>query len=296
MKICFVVPFLYLWGNSSNVRCNYEYLKNIYDVDLYTKKELRDVDLNNYDLIMLCGSGSVLTDELYKKCTKPIFGFGFSDPNLFNETHYNQSHIYFTNDLNTYNLFTKNDVRKKLIYYQTSCNKQFHKNLNLEKTNDVLVFGCGNHNFITNRNETVNKLRKEGFKIRVFGRGWDKHPDTHGFIEGEEFIREINQAHIVLDIMNETSSWAHRILEASACATPVLTIDREDTRSMFEENKEILLYKNLDDITTQLIRFLLRKNTLRGKAIGLNAQTRCYKDHDISIRIQELIKIIEEIK
>lgn len=292
MKICFVVPFLYLWGNSSNVRCNYEYLKNIYDVDLYTKKELRDVDLNNYDLIMLCGSGSVLPDELYKKCTKPTFGFGFSDPNLFNETHYNQSHIYFTNDLNTFN---KYEIRsdKKIYYYQTTCNKEFHKNLNLEKINNVLVFGCGNHNFITNRNETVNKLRKEGFKIRVFGRGWDAHKDTHGFIEGEEFIREINQAHIVLDIMNETSSWAHRVLEASACGTPVLTMDREDTRTMFDENKEILYYKNFEDVVNQLHFYLGCKDRL--KEIGLEAQKRCYKEHDISIRIKELIKIIEEM-
>lgn len=291
MKICIIIPFYYKWNSGANIRAHYDYLKNIYEVDLYSKKELKGVDINKYDLIMLHGSGAVLPNDLYKGCNKPIFGFGWSDPNLFNETHFGQSDVYFTNHLNT---FKKCEVRsdKKVYYYQTACNKKFHKNLNLEKINDVLVFGCGNHNFITNRNEVVNKLRQNGFQIRVFGRGWDKHPDTYGFIEGEEFIKEINQSHIVLDIMNKTSSWAHRILEASACATPVLTMDREDTKQMFEENREILYYKNFEDVVNHLHFYLGCKDRL--KEIGLEAQKRCYAQHDISNRIQELIKIINE--
>jgi len=290
MKICIIIPFYYKWNNSANIKCHYDYLKNIYDVDLFSKKELDGVDLNNYDLIMLHGSGAFLPNELYKSCNKPIFGFGWSDPNLFNEIHYEQSHIYFTNDLNTYNKLEYFD--KKVYYYQTACNKEFHKNLELDKITDVLVFGCGNHKFVTNRNEVVNKLRQKGFHIKVFGRGWDEHKDTHGFIEGKEFIKEINQAKIVLDIINETSSWTHRIFEASACGTPVITYDREDTKQLLKVGKEVFLYKNLEDIIDKLDTWLSYPGIL--KDVGKLAQQRCYRDHDISVRIQELLKIIKE--
>jgi len=126
----------------------------------------------------------------------------------------------------------------------------------------------------------------------VFGRGWDKHPDTHGFIQGEDLIKEINKTHLLLDLSNETTAWPHRIFESSACGTPVLTIDREDTRTMFKQKHEILLYSSFQELLFILSAYSVNKDML--KQIGLNAQTRCHKDHDISVRIQELDKLIKE--
>lgn len=293
-KICFIIPFFYKWGNYSNVRANYENLQMLgYEVDIYSKNEKPDIDFSKYDLVMLHGSGAVLNEKDYANCNIPIIGFGWSDPNLFNETHYKQSCVYCTNDLNISNKL-KLRADKQVYFYNTACDKRHHKDLKLEKTNDILVYGAGVHKFVPNRNEVVDELRKKGFKIKVFGRGWTKHPDTFGFIEGEGLSKEICQSHILLDITNGKTAWGHRVFESSARATPVLTYEREDTKQMFNDSSEIMLYNSFDQLESKLSIYLHMPKTLR--QIGLNAQKRCYAEHDISVRIQELIQIIKEIK
>lgn len=289
MKIAFIIPFYYKWNTFANVRANYEYLKKIYDIDIFTKKESLRIDLNSYDLIMLHGSGSFLTDDQYANCKRTIFGFGWSDPNIFNETHFMQSDIYFTNDLSLSKQLNK---IKTTIYYQTACDKRYHGYLNLKKETDILVYGQGSHKFVTDRNETVNKLRKEGFNIKVFGRGWDINKDTYKFIEGQDLIKEINKAHIVLDLSNKTTSWPHRIFEASACGTPVITINREDTKLLFGD-ESIFYYENYDDLFVSLNVLLHHKGMLR--VIGNEARKMCYKEHDISKRIYQLTDMIDKL-
>jgi len=288
MKILMIIPFYYKWNTFSNVKSQYEHLSMIYDVDICTRKESENIELEQYDIVMLHGSGSILTKKQIKSITGRIFSFGWSDPNLFNEAHYNQSDVYFTNDLN----LSRKLNNKPIHYYQTSCNKRFHKNLDLEKITDVLVYGQGNHKFVTNRNQIVNELRNIGFNIKVFGRGWHEHKDTYSFIEGQDLIHEINLAHVLLDISNKTTAWPHRIFEASACGTPVLTVNREDTALMFKENEEIVTYDNEAELALYLSMML--NNKVATRDMGLCGQKRCYRQHDISVRIKELIAIIEE--
>lgn len=299
MKIAFVIPFHYKWGNYSNVKAHCDYLQLLgHKVDLFSRNKKDVVDYHNYDQIWLMGAGAKIDDKTWYKIaleTKTkVIAFGWSDPNLFSLDHAHNCHAYFTNDLKKSEQLTYNSDKQYYYYYQTTCDKRYHKNLNLEKTTDILVYGVGNHKFIPYRNQVVNKLRRWGLNIKVFGRSWDKHPDTYGFIEGQQFIEEINKAKIVLDITTKISAWGHRIFESSACGTPVLTYDREDTKKLLKPGSEILLYKSLKDINETLQNFLKYPEQL--KQIGANAQARCYKDHDISVRIQELFKILEEIK
>jgi glycosyltransferase involved in cell wall biosynthesis len=289
MKICFIIPFYYKWNNYANIKSNYEYLQEIgYEVDVYNKNKKPIIDFSKYDLVMLHGSGAFLTGEQFNNCNIPILGFGWSDPNLFNEYQWEQSTFYCTNDLG----LSKKLKGKPVYFYNTACDKRYHVDLCLPKITDILVYGSGNHRWVTERNNVVNKLRNLGYKIKVFGRGWDKHSDTFGFIEGEELSKEICQAHLLLDITNKTTAWSHRDFESSARATPVLTIDREDTRSMFADD-EIYYYDNYEEIPNILNSLLSNKELLR--QTGLKAQQRCYKDHDISVRILQLNKIIKEI-
>ncbi|MCK9544158.1 MAG: hypothetical protein M0R03_19235, partial [Novosphingobium sp.] len=66
-RIAFIIPFFYKWGNYSNVRANYEFLqKHGYIVDIYSKKDNKPINFDNYDLVMMHGSGAFLTDEQFK--------------------------------------------------------------------------------------------------------------------------------------------------------------------------------------------------------------------------------------
>jgi spore maturation protein CgeB len=244
---------------------------------------------------MLWGSGAILSKEQYQICIDnkiPIISIGLSDPNLYNVTHYNQGNIYLTNDL-TMSKRVLSFPSNPVYFYNTTINQNYHKNLNFPKENDILVYGCGNHKFVTNRNKIINQLRKDGFKVKVFGRDWAKHSDTFPFIEGQQLIQEINKAHIVLDISNKTTAWPRRIMEASACGTPVVTMEREDTLQFFERDTEIIVYNTYEELVTKLKVGLNNTDILR--QIGLAANKRCYQEHDISIRIQQLDKIIKEV-
>jgi len=294
MKICFIIPFKYNWNSFSSTRATLETLQSEgYEVDLYIKKK-SVIDYNSYDIIMLMGAGSKITREEFLKIKVPVFAFGLSDQNLFSKEHsYNCTH-YFTNDLQTYRELSHRSDKPNYFYFPTSCDKRYHKNLDLEKTTDILVYGVGNHKFVPNRNEVVNKLREAHFNVKVFGRGWDTHSDTRNFIEGQKLVEEINKAKIVLDLSNEITALPRRIFEASACGTLVVSFDREDTRQLFTKNIEIVLYSDFDDLIFELDFHLYHNMITRGMA--KKAQARCYKDHDISVRIKILTKIIEGLK
>lgn len=294
MKILMLIPFYYLWDSGSNVQHHYEALKELgYDVTVKSKKEKYNV--KDYNLILAMGSGAIFNDDEIEYCYDnniSIISIGLSDPNLFNEKHFLQSDVYLTNDLNLSKSLEYHCI-PKVYYHQTTCDKNYHKNLNLPKEYDILTYGIGNHRFVTNRNEIVNKLRSSDLKIRVLGRGWDEHEDTHDFIDGGQLVKEINKAHIVLDIINEKTSWPHRVFEASACGTPVLTCYREDTTKLLTPNEEVLLYTTFADMKEKLKMWLREPEGL--KLMGWKAQQRCYKDHDISVRIKQLDKIIKEL-
>lgn len=292
MKICMIIPFKYNWDSHSSVKSTYELLQILgHNVTLFNLNKKPSINYNNYNQVWLMGSGTKLEQFMFDCINIPVIAFGLSDPNLYSQDHMQNSDIYCCNDLQLYN---KIKHIKPVIYNPTSCDRRFHKNLNLEKTTDILMYGVGKHKFIPNRNEIVNKLRYLGFKIKIFGRNWNRHEDTYGFIDGDQLIKEINEAHLILDITNQTTALGRRIFESSCCGTPVLTCDREDVRQLFFSGHEILTYNNFENIVSTLNHVFKNPKTL--KQIGLNAQQRCHSTHDISIRVQQLLKNIKEIK
>lgn len=292
MNIYYRIPYYYKWNNHSNVRSLAEELARRGYGITFSNKQTEAYAPDGHDLVMLHGTGAIINKEQQKNTKVPVMAFGWSDPNLYQEDFYDCCSMYFTNDLLTADkLSVRSD--KPSMYFPTACNKVFHKDLWLAKETDVLVYGTGNHKFIPERNALVNYIRSRGIRVKVFGKGWNMHEDTHPFIDGQELIKEINKAHLCLDITTEQSSWAHRILECSACGTPVLTMDREDTRQMFIAHFEILLYRDYGEIISLLQASLVNKESLRN--VGIKAQKRCYRDHDITVRVDSLIKHIDRL-
>jgi len=112
-KIAFIIPFKYKFKNFSNVKSHYEYLQILgYNVDLYDLSKKPIIEYNNYDQIWLMGSRTKLNyDTFWKLTTKTntkVIAFGWSDPNMFDEQHAHNCHIYFTNDLKKFNHYLEN--------------------------------------------------------------------------------------------------------------------------------------------------------------------------------------------
>ena len=254
-------------------------------------KDKPTIKYNAYDQVWLMGAGTQLTAEQFARIDRPVIAFGWSDPNMYIKDHMLNSSLYCTNDLK---LSRKLAKVHPTLYYQTSCDKKHHVNLNLDKSIDILVYGVGKHKFIGNRNDTVNALRKAGLSVTVFGREWDWDVHTHDFMEGDKFIEMINKAHISIDITNSSSAFAHRVLECTACGTPVLSKKREDLLQMFKEGKEVLTYEYVDDMIDTLKKYLKKPDMLR--KIGLAGQKRCYAEHDISVSVPKLLKILAKVE
>jgi glycosyltransferase involved in cell wall biosynthesis len=292
MKIAYIIPYFYNWNSFPTTRCAKETLEILgHKVTLFSKKNTPKIDYNQYNQIWLVGAGTKLTEEEFVNVKPPVIAFGLSDPNLYSEEHMRNCDLYCTNDFRVYEEL---ENTKLTFFNPTSCDKRYHRNLALPKITDILVFGVGKHKFIPNRNETVNKLRSKRFKITVFGRNWDIHKDTYGFIEGEKLIEEINKAKVLLDLTNEETAVSHRLFEGAGCATPVITLFRKDVAKLFIPKKEIIMYKDFKELIKFLNYFL--KNLNAAKQVGKNAQRRAYQSHDISIRIKRLLKFIKEVK
>ncbi len=251
----------YNWDSYSIVRSLYE--------------ELNTNSKFNTDLDFVLGINS-------KSEGKSNIRIGFSDPSRFSEKLYNECGLYITNDLNT---------SKKYGCYYMPCfsDSKYFKYLNLKKETDILFIGVKNHPFVQHREDWIDKLSKDGLNVKCFGDGW-----VNGFIEGQELVEEINKAHICLDITDNIASLGSRIFQSSMCGTPVITLDREDTRELFDGGKEgeILFYESYDDLRKMLKLSLNAPDYL--KRIGDRARKRCLKDHNVSIRVEHLYKHLND--
>lgn len=284
MNIYFRVPFKYKWETFSNVKSHLEELQHLGHTVILSDKSIETFSPPiDTDLITLHGTAATIPQHIFDNRKIPIVSFGWSDPNLYVPYFAKTCDVYFTNDL-----YLSRTLSKTLhcFYLQTACNKKYHRYLSIAKETDILVYGIGNHVEVKDRNQTVDWLRSLGFRIKVFGRNWTPHNDTHEFIKGEELIVEINKARLCLDLSNDRTAFPHRILECSACATPVLTFKREDTLQLLTNGEEVLTYSCKEELPEALAQYSKSGRFL--KDIGMNAQRRCYKDHTITNRVQEL--------
>lgn len=275
----------YNWDCYSTLRCGYETLKRMgLDVDLFF--QLEDPRQLNYDQIWLMSTAYYLTDTQYQQTKGKVVSFGLSEPCKVHPEKYKNCDVYCTNDF---------CVSKALGYYwfPTSCDARYHKKLNLDKVNDVVFIGLGQHPVVKNRIQIVRQLRDEGISVKVFGAAWPKHPDNCGEVRGENLIMEINKARLMLDISTESSPLPRRIFEGLCCGTTVLTHNRSDVQKLFDVGKEILTYASLEDLVEKVKTIVGNHQLL--EQVGQNGRERCLRDHDITCRIKSLVRYLKTL-
>ncbi|MFA6989262.1 MAG: glycosyltransferase [Candidatus Gastranaerophilaceae bacterium] len=116
-----------------------------------------------------------------------------------------------------------------------------------------------------------------------------------GFLQGEkELAAAYHNCDIVLNITMDQgpSSMNSRVLEALATGSFLLTDYVEDTAKYFEEDKDFVFYKNLDDLTEKLNKYLNNPN-LR-KQIAGNGQKKVKKNHTLLQRAEQILEIMEK--
>ncbi len=264
----------YNWSSYSIVRSFYEVTKEFIKTDKF-HKVFDCAEREGYDYIFAVGADSKIIN---KNGRSKIIGFGFSDPNLFNKNKAESCDMYFTNDYNT-------AIKNGYEYLPCFADIKYFKKTKIKKNNQILFVGVGDHPFIKDRREIVNKLREYGIKIKIFGNGWGLHEDNNAFITGDKLIEEINQSSIMVDLSNEVTSIGSRIFQAAACGVPTITNERDDILSLFIKNEEILTYNNVNE----LIYKLKTHNNISLSIIGNKARKRILSQHLAEHRIMEVI-------
>jgi len=297
MKILYFTD-KYTFNTYGTKRSIYEEVKNKgYDIIWVDKSKIISVlnliDRLNPDQIWLSHSGLVLPYGIKKQIKIPIIGFGFSDPYYFSSERFKSYDVYVTNH---YETFEKYKTVIPVHYNQTACDFKYHKNLYLKKDIDVSLIGCGLHPRFKNKKERLEIVKDinntVSCNLQVYGSGWFSASYTHKAITGSEFLNVINRSKIGLDIQDFFSPLAHRMFEYSACATPVITRERDEVFKVFEKDKEILTYKNKKDLKEKLNYYLKNADLLT--EIGVNAANRCKKEHDVSFRVAGILDFLKK--
>ena len=285
MRINYVSSKSYCWESYSPQRLTFEEMKKRNNIQIKWFNDIDSALKYPCDMIWLMGSNVIPT---VKQNAQAIFvSFAMSDPACFRQVKFDNCSIYCTNSLEIFKKFKDNKKNKHVVYYDTSCNPDFQRDLNLKKETDIIVIATGKHPYVQDRIETVRRLRDDGFKIKVFGDKWNEHTDNHPFVTGEELIKELNKAHLMLDLTNSKAAHGRKILESSCCGTPVVTQKREEIENWFKEDEEIIYYKGYGDLLFTLLSFLSNKDSLR--EIGLKAREKCLTHHTTKNRIDKLL-------
>lgn len=251
------------------------------------------IKIHNPNQIWLAHSGLMIAKETKSNIDIPIIGFGFSDPYYFLEGRLKSYDVYITNHRKTY-LYLRTKFKIPIYHNPSACDLLFHKNLELKKDIDISCIGLGEHPRFKDKRERikiVNRLRGETeFNIHVYGRKWPRQNKNFSHIGGGEFLRVINRSKIGLDIQDANSPLSHRIFEYSACGTPTITREKDEVHRVFKRDREILTYSDYDDLKGKLTFYL--RNPEKLSQMGLNAQKRCVREHDIRHRVKRILKFL----
>jgi len=221
-----------------------------------------------------------------------VVGFGFCDPISFTKNTLRQINLHASNDLEVARALQRKGFPS--LFFPAACDTNFHKNLNLEKTTDILIYGAGKHPNLHPREYRINVANKiyKKFKnknIKLYGKKWN-YLHCEGMISGEQFLEEINKAKVSIDITQKKGQLARRIFECGACGTAVITRDRPEIRKLFTPNKDILVYNSTEELLKK-IEYIL-KNTESRETLSKNIYKTCITKHNISNRVEKLLEII----
>lgn len=141
-----------------------------------------------------------------------------------------------------------------------------------KKTVDVGF--CGN---ILNRGHVINSLDKYGIKKDIF-------------VIGDDMVNSINSYKIHLNC-NISDDINYRTFETTGCGTFLLTNYTPNLEKLFEIGKEIVVYKDLNDLDDKVKYYL--ENEEEREVIAKAGYERSRKDHTYYQRAKTLIDIIK---
>lgn len=199
---------------------------------------------------------------------------------------------------------------KQCYYLPQACSPSHHCTLTLsdhEISNygsDLSFMGAGYYN----RKVFFQKLIDFNFKI--WGSGWDLSSPIGSLVKKEgtrvsekDCVKIYNASKINLNLhsstfhegVNPIGDFVNpRTFEIAACGGFQLVDHRSELAELFEAGKEIICFKDIDELRTLIIYYL--KNPDERKKIASMGQERAIRDHTFENRMREMLSIVFEKK
>ena len=192
---------------------------------------------------------------------------------------------------------------RQVMSFPLACYPQVHKKIMLseseKKTYGSQVCFVGTIKF--QRKEILTQL--VDFDLGIWGYWLEKIPKLKScyrrkHIYGEEAVKIYNACDIVLDIpinyglKHKSFYVTPRVFEVPACGGFLLTAQNSCLSNLYEVGKEIICYKDADDLT-ELINYYL-KHPEKRKLIAQKGQDRTLRDHTYEKRLKQIFSVIEQ--
>lgn len=226
-----------------------------------------------------------------------------------------------TTDLNSFLRYKKIGY-KNIIKSQWGFNNFLYKPLNLSKIYDVSFVGQP----YGNRKQIIKKLEKAGIKVECFGKGWPigkvsleemikifsqskinlNFAKSSGKITPKYIARVFLKKRIDKSIqIDNPKNWINNIKSLlarkkkqfkdrnfgiPACSSFLLTDYMKDLEEYYEIGKEIVCFKNIEDLIYKIKYYL--KNDKERENIARAGYERTIRDHSYEKRFNEIFKSI----
>jgi spore maturation protein CgeB len=184
---------------------------------------------------------------------------------------------------------------KKVHFLPFACEPTVHRKMHLSdgisKTNNLDVVFVGT--YTRRRARLIKALEKAGIKVSVYGPYWRyfmRSNNVRDSIYGPEMVKVFNSAKIVLNIHIEDDlpyKVNMRTFEATGCGAFLLTDYAYGMDKIFEINKELAVYANVNELL-ELVKYYLHCKEER-EIVSIKAQEKAYNEHTYEKRISELI-------
>lgn len=261
---------------------------------LDTAQVKKDVEMYRPDAVILNSGGLCLDDSGFKMLSeKGIISAGIelSDPDVYKYNGALYAHkfdLFYTNSKHSFeNQYNKEKVNIHLLPFAASTDHHYYMP-DVEKKYDLVVVAHAR----PDRLGTIRKLQKK-FRIGLYGRGWDR---GFGEVHGITHTRAINRGLMYLSFARTAAGYSNvksGIFEAMACNQVVLTRYMDELSDYFEIGKEIICYKNENELP-DIIEYYLEHSKER-EAIRQNAYRRFLKEHTYLCRWKKVKQDIHKL-
>ncbi|MED4016919.1 MULTISPECIES: glycosyltransferase [Sutcliffiella] len=252
-----------------------------------------EVETFKPDIILFCAGGLTFSkevmEEVKRKCT--VIGLTLSDPDVFpTVSKYADLFDYHTtNSKKSYKDYK--DLGHRNIHYLPFGidSRFFEPRLSEQKyRSDVSIIG----HYRPNRLEIASPLLGESFNVKIFGRDWPIQ--SEGPVYDDEWFKAMYSTKIIVNFPKTGAGYTNvkvGIFEAAATGRLIMTEYFDEMKDFFDYDKEIVGYKDRDDLIKKIYYYL--ENPAKANIIAQAGRMKCMQEHTWKKRLSSFLDSIE---